>query len=105
MATENILMAAVAGGDRQELHERIRRALPGGRPRVKQHGLDNDLMARIAADPAFGLDAKALEDVMDPSKFIGRSPEITEEFLAAEVEPVLARHAGWKELDSEDLRV
>ena len=42
---------------------------------------------------------------MDPARFIGRSPEITEEFLTGEVEPVLARHAGWKDLDSEDLRV
>jgi adenylosuccinate lyase len=93
------------GGDRQELHEAIRRHSLEAAKRVKQDGLDNDLLERIAKDPAFGLDAKALRDVMDPSKFVGRSPEITEEFLAAEVEPVLARHAGWKELDSEDLRV
>ena len=106
MATENILMAGVKkGGDRQELHEAIRRHSLEAAKRVKQDGLDNDLLERIAKDPAFGLDAKALQDVMDPSKFVGRSPEITEEFLAAEVEPVLARQAGWKELDAEDLRV
>jgi adenylosuccinate lyase len=106
MATENILMAGVKkGGDRQELHEAIRRHSLEAAKRVKQDGLDNDLLERIAKDPAFGLDAKALADVMDPSRFVGRSPEITEEFLAAEVEPVLARHAGWKDLDAEDLRV
>ena len=106
MATENIMMAGVKrGGDRQELHESIRRHSLEAAKRVKQDGLDNDLMARIAKDPSFGMDAKALDEVLDPAKFVGRSPEITEEFLTWEVEPVLARHADWKTLDQEDLRV
>jgi adenylosuccinate lyase len=72
---------------------------------VKQEGLDNNLMELIAKDPVFGMDSKALNDVLDPSKYTGRSPEITEEFLTWEVEPVLAKNADWKTLDQEDLRV
>src|SRR5690606_29270930 len=106
MATENILMAGVkSGGDRQELHEAIRRHSLEAAKRVKQEGLDNDLMDRIARDPAFGMDAKALGEVLDPAKFTGRSSEITREFLAGEVEPVLAKNPDWKTLDQEDLRV
>ncbi len=106
MATENIMMAGVKrGGDRQELHEAIRKHSLEAAKRVKQEGLDNDLMDRIAKDPQFGMDAKALGEVLDPKKYVGRSPEITEEFLAHEVEPVLAKSADWKTLDAEDLRV
>jgi adenylosuccinate lyase len=106
MATENIMMAGVKrGGDRQQLHEAIRRHSLEAAKRVKQEGLDNDLMDRIAKDPQFGMDAKALGEVLDPARYVGRSPEITEEFLANEVEPVLARHSDWKELDQEELRV
>jgi adenylosuccinate lyase len=106
MATENIMMAGVKkGGDRQELHEAIRKHSLDAAKRVKQDGLDNDLLSRIASDPAFGLDLKALQEVMNPSKFVGRSPEITEEFLTWEVEPVLEKNAGWQNLDAEDLRV
>jgi adenylosuccinate lyase len=106
MATENILMAGVKrGGDRQELHELIRRHSLDAAKRVKQDGLDNDLLDRIAKDPAFGLDAKALGEVLDPRKYTGRSPEITEEFLTWEVEPVLAKHADWNDLGEEELRV
>ena len=106
MATENILMAAVKrGGDRQELHESIRKHSLEAAKRVKQEGLDNDLMARIAGDATFGMDAEALGQVLDPVRFVGRSPEITEEFLTWEVEPVLAKNGDWKTLDPEDLRV
>ncbi len=106
MATENIMMAGVKrGGDRQELHESIRRHSLEAAKRVKQEGLDNNLMELIAKDPAFGLDVKTLNAVLDPTKFTGRSPEITEEFLTWEVEPVLAKHPDWKTLDQEDLRV
>jgi adenylosuccinate lyase len=106
MATENIMMAGVKrGGDRQELHEAIRKHSLEAAKRVKQEGLDNDLMDRIAKDPSFGMDAKALNDVLDPAKYTGRSPEITEEFLTWEVEPVLAKNPDWKTLDQEDLRV
>lgn len=106
MATENVMMAGVKrGGDRQHLHEAIRKHSLEAAKRVKQEGLDNDLMDRIAKDPVFGMDAKALSEVLDPSKFTGRSPEITEEFLTWEVEPVLAKSQDWKNLDQEDLRV
>ncbi|HLP41867.1 MAG TPA: lyase family protein, partial [Fibrobacteria bacterium] len=106
MATENILMAGVKkGGNRQDLHEAIRKHSLDAAKRVKQDGLDNDLLERIAKDPAFGLDDRTLREVMDPAKFTGRSPQITEEFLAFEVEPLLARHPDWKSLDAEDLRV
>jgi adenylosuccinate lyase len=106
MATENVMMAGVKrGGDRQELHEAIRKHSLEAAKRVKQEGLDNDLMDRIAKDPQFGMDAKALGEVLDPQKYVGRSPEITDEFLANEVEPMLARYSDWKTLDQEDLRV
>jgi adenylosuccinate lyase len=106
MATENVMMAGVKrGGDRQELHEAIRKHSLEAAKRVKQDGLDNDLMERIAKDPQFGMDAKALGEVLDPQKYVGRSPEITDEFLANEVEPMLAKYSDWKTLDQEDLRV
>jgi adenylosuccinate lyase len=106
MATENVMMAGVKrGGDRQELHEAIRKHSLEAAKRVKQEGLDNDLMDRIAKDPQFGMDAQALGEVLDPSKYVGRSPEITEEFLANEVGPVLAKYSDWKTLDQEELRV
>jgi adenylosuccinate lyase len=106
MATENVMMAGVKrGGDRQELHEAIRKHSLEAAKRVKQEGLDNDLMDRIAKDPQFGMDAKALGEVLDPQKYVGRSPEITEEFLANEVGPVLAKWSDWKTLDQEELRV
>jgi adenylosuccinate lyase len=106
MATENIMMAGVKkGGDRQELHEAIRKHSLEAAKRVKQEGLENNLMDLIARDPSFGLDSKTLNDVLDPSKFTGRSPEITEEFLTAEVDPVLAKYGDWKTLEQEDLKV
>ncbi len=88
MATENILMAAVAaGGDRQDLHERIRvHSLEAAR-QVKQEGLSNDLLARIAADPAFA--AADLDETLDPRRFVGRAPEQVDEFLGEVVEPLL----------------
>lgn len=91
MATENILMEAVKkGGDRQELHEKIRQYSMEAGFRVKSEGLENDLLARIAADPAFGLDQSDLGRLLDPSLYIGRAPEQVDEFLAAEVAPLLA---------------
>lgn len=106
MATENILMAGVKrGGNRQELHEAIRRHSLEAAKVVKQEGGDNDLLERIAKDPAFGMDARSLSEVMDASKFVGRSPQITEEFLAAEVDPVLAKSGDWRKLGEEELRV
>jgi len=91
MATENILMAGVAaGGDRQELHERIRRHSQAAAAVVKNEGGENDLLARLAADPAF---AKVdLAATLDPSQFVGRAPQQVDEFLAEVVEPILARY-------------
>lgn len=90
MATENIMMDAVkAGGDRQELHEEIRKLSMEAGKRVKQEGLDNNLLELIAADPAFNVSLEDLEKSMDPSKYTGRSKEQVEEFLAEVVAPVL----------------
>ena len=93
MATENILMDAVkAGGDRQALHERIRtHSLAAGR-RVKEEGLDNDLLERIAADPAFGLSREEILRRLDPADYIGCCPEQVDRFLQQEVQPVLDRY-------------
>lgn len=90
MATENIMMDAVkAGGDRQELHERIRElSMEAGR-NIKEKGLDNNLLALIAADPAFNLTLEELEQTMEPSRYVGRSKEQTERFLREVVAPVL----------------
>jgi len=92
MASEEILMAGVkAGGDRQDLHERIRKHAMAAGEQVKVHGRANDLMARLNADPAFaGVD---LDSVLDPAGFLGRAPEQVDEFLAAFVEPVRRRYA------------
>ncbi len=90
MATENIMMAATkAGGDRQELHERIRQHSMAAGARVKQEGLDNDLLERIAADPAFNLKLDELDQMLDPSAYVGRSPEQVSEFLEELIRPLL----------------
>jgi adenylosuccinate lyase len=91
MATENILMAAVkAGGDRQALHEKIRQHSHAAARQVKLDGGENDLLARLKADKAF---AKVdIDAELDPARFVGRAPEQTEEFLAAEIRPLLAAH-------------
>ena len=90
MATENIMMDAVkAGGDRQELHERIRElSMEAGR-NVKEKGLDNNLLDLIAADPAFGLNEEELKKTMDTAKYVGRAPLQVENFLKKVVDPVL----------------
>ena len=90
MATENIMMDAVkAGGDRQELHERIRQlSMEAGR-NVKEKGLDNNLLELIAADPSFGLSLEDLQKAMDPARYVGRAPKQVEEFLAEVIKPVL----------------
>ena len=90
MATENIMMDAVkAGGDRQELHERIRElSMEAGR-NVKVEGKDNNLLELIAADPAFNLTLEELQKTMDPKKYVGRAPKQVEEFLDEVIRPVL----------------
>ena len=93
MATENILMAAVAaGGDRQELHERIRRHSQAAAAVVKQHGRANDLLDRLRGDSAFA--AVNLDAAMAPARFVGRAPEQVDEFLATIVAPIQARYTN-----------
>ncbi len=93
MATENIMMDAVKkGGDRQELHERIRElSMEAGR-RVKAEGKDNDLLELIAADPAFNLSLEDLKAAMEPSRYTGRAKEQVETFLEQVVRPVIEEH-------------
>ena len=93
MATENLMMrAAKKGGDRQDLHERVRvHSIEAGR-QVKQHGLPNDLMDRIAGDPAFGVTRAELEEDLRPELYVGRAPAQVDEFLEEWVAPVLARY-------------
>jgi adenylosuccinate lyase len=93
MATENIMMDAVkAGGDRQELHERIRTLSMEAGKNVKQEGKENNLLELIAADPAFNMTLEELEKTMDPSKYTGRAKEQVTEFLAEVVNPILDKN-------------
>ena len=93
MATENIMMDAVkAGGDRQELHERIRELSMEAGKTVKVEGRDNNLLELIAADPAFNLSLEDLQKSMDPKKYIGRAKEQTERFVNEVVRPILNSH-------------
>lgn len=106
MLTENIMMDAVKrGGNRQELHERIRVHSVEAARQVKEHGKPNDLLERIAGDEAFDTTVEKLSAMLDPALYTGRSKEQTEEFLAGHVAPALARWDDWKTLGSEDLRV
>ena len=90
MATENIMMDAVkAGGDRQELHERIRELSMIAGKRVKQEGLDNNLLELIADDPMFGVTLEELQAKLDPIKYVGRSREQVDEYLADVIKPIL----------------
>jgi adenylosuccinate lyase len=93
MATENIMMDAVkAGGDRQELHERIRELSMQAGYQVKAEGKDNNLLELIAEDPAFNLSLEDLQAAMEPSRYVGRAKEQTEAFLEKVVSPVLEEH-------------
>ena len=93
MATENIMMAAVKkGGDRQELHERIRvHSMEAGKV-VKVEGGENDLLSRIAADSAFGLTLEEIEAEMKPENFVGRAPQQVEEMVRDYVTPVIEKY-------------
>ena len=94
MATETILMAASqAGGDRQELHERIRVHSHAAAARLKTEDGVNDLLERIAGDPAFSAVKDALPELVDPSRFVGRAPQQVDDFLAEVVAPVLRERA------------
>lgn len=93
MATENIMMDAVkAGGDRQELHERIRELSMEAGKNVKVNGGDNNLLELIASDPAFNLSLEDLKKTMDPSRYVGRSREQVDAFLSKVVAPILEKY-------------
>ncbi len=93
MASENILMDAVKrGGDRQELHEKIRVHAQAAARVVKEQGEKNDLLNRIAGDSAFGLDRKAMEDLLDPDRYTGRSSRQVEEYLDEIILPLLKEY-------------
>ena len=93
MASENIMMDAVKrGGDRQQLHERIRVLSQEAGRQVKELGQPNNLIDLIAADPAFGMTHEELSAHLEPSRYIGRCPQQVEEFLRHEVQPVLERY-------------
>lgn len=90
MATENIMMDAVkAGGNRQELHERIRVHSMAASKKIKEEGGENDLLERIAADPAFGVTLEQLLSIISPEKYVGRAPQQTEDFINNDVKNAL----------------
>lgn len=94
MATENIIMAGVKrGGDRQTLHEVIRRHSHAAAAHVKEEGGENDLLDRLAAEPELGMTREELDAVLDVKQFVGRAPEQVVEFIAGHINPALERHA------------
>ena len=100
MATENLLMAAVqAGGDRQDLHERIRGHSLSAAARLKEGAADNDLIDRLRSDPYFPL--LDFDTVIEPSRFIGRSPEQVDAFLEREVDPIRRRYPNLRDMKFE----
>ncbi len=106
MATENIMMDAVKkGGDRQELHERIRQHSMEAGKTVKMEGKKNDLLERIAADPMFGLTIDELYAIMEPKNFVGRAPQQTEEYINGYVKPVIEENKELIEESGEAVRV
>lgn len=108
MASEPVLMlATAAGGDRQELHEKIRQHSMAAAQRMKEEGAASDLLDRIADDPAFGLTRDQLEEIVEPGRYIGRSPEQVDRFLQEWVEPMLDSNPDEDEdtLGDPDVRV
>lgn len=106
MATENIMMDAVKkGGDRQELHERIRQHSMEAGKTVKIEGKKNDLLERIASDSMFGLTIEELNKIMEPRNFVGRAPEQTEEFINGYVNPILEENKELIEENGQSVRV
>ena len=99
MATENIMMEAVRlGGDRQEIHERIRVHSQAAAYRMKAEGLDNDLLERIAGDDAFKMERGMLNELLDAKKYTGRAEEQTEKFIANEIDPILSGEAAMNDM-------
>lgn len=95
MATENIMMDAVKrGGDRQQLHERIRQHSMAASKVVKEEGGENDLLQRISSDSLFGVTLEELKEVVKPEKYVGRAPQQVVEFLEETVAPILAQYSN-----------
>lgn len=93
MVTENILMEAVsAGGDRQTLHEKIRRHAMEAARRIKEEGSTNDLLEQVAQDPSFSKIKSKLKEISDPVRLVGRAPQQVEEFISEVVTPLLKQH-------------
>lgn len=93
MATENLLMEAVKhGGNRQELHEVIRRHSMAAVRRVKEEGAENDLLERLKSDPAFACIREQFDSLVNPRAFVGRAPEQVEEFLTGSIRPLLEKY-------------
>ena len=93
MATENIMMLAVKkGGDRQELHEKLREHSMAASKRVKEDGAENDLIERICDDSSFGITKEEIEKILDPQNFVGRAPKQTENFILNIVNPLLEKN-------------
>ena len=89
MASENIMMQAVEkGGNRQELHERLRQHAIAAGKQVKEEGLPNDMVDRVASDPAFGLTKEEIVAGLVPENFVGRAPQQVEEFIAHILKPI-----------------
>ena len=104
MATESIMMAGVAaGGDRQDLHERIRVHSQAAAQIVKQEGLPNDLLQRLSNDPAFG--KISFDEIIDPRAYVGRAPEQVDDFLKEVVEPILRDRKSSSATLAADVRV
>ncbi|MGI6654088.1 MAG: adenylosuccinate lyase [Christensenellales bacterium] len=102
MATEDIMMHAVRkGGDRQTLHERIRQHAMAAGQRIKQEGLPNDLLERIADDPAFGLSPDELPDLLDPARFTGLAARQAEDYLSGEAAQILETYRDIPSPDAE----
>lgn len=102
MATENIMMEAVKrGGDRQELHEKIRTHSMAAAQRVKGEGLNNDLIERIISDNTFSLKEEEIREIIDPNKFIGRAPSQVVEFIDEYVTPIIDKNKDAIEVKSE----
>ena len=102
MATENIMMESVKkGGDRQELHERIREHSMAAAQRVKGEGLDNDLIQRIINDNSFNLMKEEIINIIDPNKFVGRAPNQVVEFILEYVNPIIEKNKDAVDIHSE----
>ncbi|MFQ5690315.1 MAG: adenylosuccinate lyase [Gemmatimonadota bacterium] len=106
LVAERVLVAGVRrGGDRQELHERVRRHALAARERLAEGAADNDFLTRVAADPAFGLDEAELASLARPERLIGRAPRQTERFLTRKVEPRLREATAESGDEPVELRV